>query len=172
MSASARGCRRCSGVSTPGGGVDTIHQLSPRPIYPQHDVGAHRPGADTPGRWNRNRRAAPVCRFIVAHGPAALHSTKEKAVGPNMFVSVTIQCRCGFEWVLCVPVGVGVPEPLRCHPGAPIAVPGVGRSDVCCPRCRFTLFPGDPALRSRVEDELRRGRGTHVRAGTVVIDCR
>lgn len=93
-------------------------------------------------------------------------------MGPNMFVRVTIRCRCGFEWVLCVPVGVAVPGPLRCHPGAPIGMPGVARIDICCPKCRSTLFANDPALRSCVEDELRRGRGTHVRAGTVVIDCR
>jgi hypothetical protein len=30
----------------------------------------------------------------------------------------------------------------------------------------------DDDLRRRVEDELRRGRGRHVLAGAVVIDCR
>ena len=89
-----------------------------------------------------------------------------------MFVSVTIRCRCGFEWALCVPVDLAVPAPLRCSPGGPIGAPGVARRDICCPRCRFGLFPSDLALRSCVEDELRRGRGTHVRTGTVVIDCR
>jgi hypothetical protein len=91
----------------------------------------------------------------------------------HMFVSVTIVCRCGFEWAsLCVPVDLAVPDPLRCSPGgAPIATAGP-RTDICCPKCRFALFPSDPALRARVEDELRRGRGTHVRVGTVVIDCR
>lgn len=91
---------------------------------------------------------------------------------PRMYVDVTIRCRCGYDLKLCVPVDLAVPEPLRCSPGRPIAAPGVVRSDVWCPQCRFPLFPSDPALRACVEEELKRGRGTHVRAGTVVLDCR
>lgn len=90
---------------------------------------------------------------------------------PCSYVSVTIRCRCGCEWRICVPVHLAVPEPLRCSPGAPIAAPGVARSDICCPRCRCTLFRSDHELRSFVEEQLKRGRGTHVRAGTVLIDC-
>lgn len=91
---------------------------------------------------------------------------------PNMFVSVTIRCGCGFEWLLCVPVDRGIPDPLRCSPGVPVSAPGVARTDICCPACRRTLFRDDPALRFRVEDELSRGLGTHVRTGSVVINCR
>lgn len=89
------------------------------------------------------------------------------------FVKAIIRCRCGFEWQLCVPVALTVPGPLRCRPGASIALPDRAvRSDICCPRCRNPLFGSDPVLIGRVEDELRRGRSTHVHAGTVVVDCR
>jgi hypothetical protein len=160
-------------VATDGGCVSTIRQLSSPRSY---DRRRQRESASAGGCHPRPIQPEPLCgaslRFIVAHGPGALHLEEGEAVGPNMFVSVTIRCGCGFEWALCVPVGLAVPAPLACNPGVPIAAPGVARSDICCPRCRFRLFPSDPALRSRVEYELRRGRGTHVRAGTVVIDCR
>ena len=83
-----------------------------------------------------------------------------------------ILCRCGFRWDLCVPVGMEVPEALRCPPGEPIARPSNARRDICCPKCRSTLFSSDPKLRFRVETELRRGVGGHVGRGAVVVDCR
>ena len=84
----------------------------------------------------------------------------------------TILCRCGLKWELCVSVGLEVPEALWCSPGEPIAKPNNARSDICCPKCRSTPFSGDPELKTRVENELRRGVGGHVHRGTVVVDCR
>jgi hypothetical protein len=89
------------------------------------------------------------------------------------YVKAVIRCRCGHDWGLCVPVQLAVPAPLRCSPGRSIVLPsGAVRADICCPRCRLPLFPSDPALIGCVEDALRRGRGTHVRDGAVVVDCR
>lgn len=88
------------------------------------------------------------------------------------YVDVTVRCRCGLDWNLCVPVNLAVPGPLRCNPGAPIRTPGVARSDICCHRCRCPLFGDHAALVRAVEEALSRGRGTHVRRGTVIIDCR
>src|SRR3954449_10835986 len=91
--------------------------------YPRHQqLESTSAGGEHPRPMNRNRCAAPCCSVIVAHGPGALHMGGE-AMRPNMYVSVTIRCRCGFELRLCVPVGVAVPEPLRCSPGAPIGPP-------------------------------------------------
>jgi hypothetical protein len=88
------------------------------------------------------------------------------------YVDVTIRCRCALDWKLCVPVNLAVPSPLHCNPGPPIRTPDVARTDICCLQCRRPLFRDHSALVTAVEDALRRGRGTHVRAGTVVIDCR
>lgn len=109
---------------------------------------------------------------MLTHGPGAIHSQKESVVR-NDYVTVTVLCPCNREWRLCVPVSLAVPRSLRCSPnGSPIRAPGVVRSDICCPRCRCTLFADHSALVERVESELRRGRGTHVQAGSVIIDCR
>ena len=89
------------------------------------------------------------------------------------FVKVLIRCRCGFEWDLCVPVALAVPGPLRCRPGPSIVPPnGTVQHEICCPRCRFPLFGSDPVLIERVEEVMRRGRGTHVADRAVIIDCR
>lgn len=89
------------------------------------------------------------------------------------YVRTVIRCRCGYRWDLCVPVAVAVPGPLRCRPGPSIVPPnGTVRSEICCPQCRLPLFASDPALIERVEDSLRRGRGTHVADGAVILDCR
>lgn len=89
------------------------------------------------------------------------------------FVRTIILCRCGSDLDLCVPVSLAVPRPLQCRPGGSIApADGVARSDICCRPCRRSLFHNDAALIDRVESELRRGRGTHVHAGAVIIDCR
>jgi hypothetical protein len=88
-------------------------------------------------------------------------------------VLVRIICRsCRQSCELCVSVEITVPEPLRCSPsGAPAA--GIGsRRGLTCPHCQCPFDMTDAELRRRVEDELRRGRGRHVRAGAVVIDCR
>lgn len=116
----------------------------------------------------------PIGEFMLAHGLGALHLTTGEEIVQRDYVDVTIRCRCGYDWrSLCVPIDMRVPPQLRCNPGgSPIAGPSMGRSDICCTQCLYTLFPSDPALRSRVEDELRRGRGLHVQEGTVLIDCR
>lgn len=89
------------------------------------------------------------------------------------FVKTLIRCRCGFEWELCVPVALAVPGPLRCRPSPSIVPPnGTVRHEICCPRCRLPLFGSDPMLIERVEDMMRRGRGTHVADRAVIIDCR
>jgi hypothetical protein len=88
-----------------------------------------------------------------------------------MYVKVTLLCRCEFALELCVPTSLEVPDVLRCAPGGPIEM-DVARSDICCPRCRASLCPSDDVLRSRVEDEIFRCRGTHQRASTVVLGCR
>ena len=89
------------------------------------------------------------------------------------YVKVVVRCRCGFDWDLCVPVQLAVPDPLRCRPGGSIAPPtGAVRADICCPRCRFGLFASDPELIEAVEGALRRGRGSHVRDGAVIVDRR
>ena len=86
-------------------------------------------------------------------------------------VSARILCRCGHQWDLCAPVGVPVPESLRCRPtGVPIV--SNSRSDICCPMCRRTLFLTDSKLQACIEDRLREARERHVHAGTVVVDLR
>ena len=81
-----------------------------------------------------------------------------------------IVCRCGYEWDLCVPVGLTVPEPLWCRPGRSIVLST--RSDIGCPGCGFTLFRSEHELRSCIEDELCRAREHHARYGTVVVRLR
>lgn len=88
------------------------------------------------------------------------------------YAKTMILCRCGFKWDLCVPVGLDVPEPLVCHPGAPLARPTNSRSDICCPECRCTLFSADSRLRACIEDRLREGRERHIHFGAVVVDLR
>lgn len=93
-------------------------------------------------------------------------------MGPTGWVSVTVICACGSRWSLCVPVALAVPAPLRCFPGGtPVVQGGSIRHDICCPHCRCSLFGSERLLRDAVESELRRGRGTHVHAGSVVLDC-
>ena len=88
------------------------------------------------------------------------------------YTKVTILCRCGYRWDLCGLVGLAVPEPVQCRPGAPIDRPRNSRSDIACPECRGALFSSDSDLRICVESELRARRGRHARCGTVVVDRR
>lgn len=81
-----------------------------------------------------------------------------------------IVCRCGYEWDLCVPVDLTVPEPLWCLPGQSIV--SSTRSDIGCPRCGFTLYGSEHKLRASIEDELQRARWHHARYGTVVVRLR
>lgn len=88
-------------------------------------------------------------------------------------VTVRLVCRrCRRDWELCVPVRVAVPGPLRCVPsGGP--APGAGSSSgLHCPHCGCSCGMDESRMRELVEGELRRGRGRHVRAGAVIIECR
>ena len=88
------------------------------------------------------------------------------------YTKAMILCRCDFKWDLCVPVGLEIPESLRCRPGKPIAERNNARSDIYCLNCRTTLFSSDQELRTRLERELRRGFTKSVHRGTIVVDCR
>ena len=85
-------------------------------------------------------------------------------------IKAKILCRCRHELNLCVPIGFVVPEQLQCIPGTPIARPNNNRSDICCPKCRHTLFSTGSELRACIEAEFRRGPRRHSRSGTVVMD--
>lgn len=78
-----------------------------------------------------------------------------------------IVCRCGYEWELCVPVDLSVPDALWCRPGRSIM--SNTRSDIGCPRCGLSLFKSEHELRSCIEGELRAARERHARYGTVVV---
>lgn len=87
-------------------------------------------------------------------------------------VSVRLICRrCRHMLDLCVPVEVAVAGPLRCPPGGGPAAGTGSSTGVRCPKCECPCGMTDTDLRRRVEDELRYGRGHHLTAGAVIIEC-
>ena len=95
-----------------------------------------------------------------------------RAATTLMRTAVRLVCRrCRYAIELCVPVSAAVPGPLRCSPvGGPALGSGTS-TGLRCPKCQCPCGMSDADLRRRVEDELRRGRGRHVAAGAVVIEC-
>jgi hypothetical protein len=82
-------------------------------------------------------------------------------------VLVRLQCNTRHEVLtLCVRVGRGVPEALRCTPSGG-GVPG-GTAPVCSD-CS-ALLQGN-RLSQRVDELVRRGWSDHLKAGAVVVAC-
>lgn len=83
---------------------------------------------------------------------------------------VLVKLRCNRrqeELTFCVRVKRGVPDALRCTPGA-----GRGSTGGAAPVCDecASLLQGD-RLSQRVDDLVRRGWSDHLRTGAVIVTC-
>lgn len=88
----------------------------------------------------------------------------------NLFnVKVDVRCGCGAVRQFCVPTDQQIPGPLRC----PLGPPGRGGGSDGAIRCPsgHAFGIGLSELRARALKELEQGRGEHVRAGAVIIEC-
>ena len=83
-------------------------------------------------------------------------------------VKVHVRCACGAVREFCVPTDRQIPGPLRCTLGPPGG--GGGDGAIRCP-AGHACGIGLSELRARVLKELEQGRGEHIRAGAVVIEC-
>jgi hypothetical protein len=80
-------------------------------------------------------------------------------------LKVHVRCGCRAVRKLCIPTDQPMPERLRC----PLGPPGGGGA-VRCPK-GHPCGIGISEIRDRALRELERGRGEHIRAGAVVIEC-